>query len=326
MSAWGWIVACLITPCLKGRKIPISRPLKWGRFLVVHSSFLACDWGEPWGLFVQHQGDRLHHFTINHGFGEMGMLESFTRKPWFAAVALSAAGLSTAASALSLPTTFIKADSVFELSEIAVDALSASGTSISAMGNSFAVASSTQAFDLPVTKVDVSIGLFPPSLKPVSGEAMGSALLISRGSRNLALANFQIDFTNEKVNADIITNGVTTKGVSIYDFDVASPLSIGLSGLTLNMTEKLNHMVLTPEALAAFASALNLNKVLQAPLKTLDFGTINIDIKGALRIPPVSDKPFTVANMPAVPEPSGWALMALGLFGVAAIARSQRRA
>lgn len=239
-----------------------------------------------------------------------------------AAVAIAAVGVTSSASALtmSLPTTFVKADSVFQLSELAVDALAASGSTISPLGNSFEVASATQAFDLPVTKVDVSVGLFPPSLKPVSGEAMGSALLISRGTRSMALANFEIDFAAEKVNADIIANGITTKGVSIYDFDVASPLTIGLSGLTLTMKEQLNHLVLTPEALAAMASALNLNKVLQAPLKTLDFGTINIDIQGALRWP-VSDKPFTLANMPAVPEPTTWVMMALGLMGVACAAR-----
>ncbi|HET8869015.1 MAG TPA: hypothetical protein VFM48_01090, partial [Aquabacterium sp.] len=106
-------------------------------------------------------------------------------------VGVSCLTLASSAHALSLPTTFVKADSVFELSELAVDALSAAGSTITPLGNSFAVASSTQAFDLPVTKVDVSIGLFPPSLTPVSGEAMGSALLINRGSRNLALANFQ---------------------------------------------------------------------------------------------------------------------------------------
>ncbi|MGE5452285.1 MAG: PEP-CTERM sorting domain-containing protein [Acidobacteriota bacterium] len=249
------------------------------------------------------------------------MLKRWVRKPWMAMLAVCVVGGSGSASALSLPTTFLQADSVFQLSEMAVDLLAASGTTISAMGNAFAVASATQAFDLPVTKVDVAVGLFPPSLRPVSGEAMGSALLISRGRRNLALANFQIDFANEKINADIIANGATSKGVSIYDFDVASPLHIGLSGWTLNMTEQLNHMVLTPQALSAFAAALNLNRVLQEPLKTLDFGTLNIDIKGALRLPPVSADPFTAANMPAVPEPATVALMGLGLVGVVAIAR-----
>ena len=254
------------------------------------------------------------------------MLKALSGKSWFAALAVCAVCASTGASALTLPTTFVKADAVFELSQDAVDAMAAARTTISPLGNSFAVASATQAFDLPVTQVDVSIGLFPPSLKPVSGESMGSALWITRGARSLALANFEIDFNNEKVHADIISNGVTTKGVSIYDFDVASPLHLGLSGLTLNMTEQLNHLVLTSDGLAAFASALNLSRVLQAPLATLDFGTININIQGALRIPPVSDQPFTVANIPAVPEPSTWVLMALGLVGVAAIARRRRAA
>jgi hypothetical protein len=236
--------------------------------------------------------------------------------------AVTTLAMSTSAHALTLDTTFLQANSVFSLSQEALDAMSAASTNMSALGNASAATSTTAAFNLPVTKVDVSLGLppFSPLVTPNWGDATGSALSITRGSRSVVLANFVIDYSKDLVLADITANGVTTKNTSLYSF-TATDLKIGLNGLTLNMHQQLSNLVFTDTALASFTSGLNLSKALVTPLKTLDFGTITIDINGALRSP-INATPYTAA----VPEAPPAAMLGLGLCGIALVARRKMKA
>jgi len=243
---------------------------------------------------------------------------------WAAAAALGVPCLfsATAAHALSmtLPTTAMDANAIMTLSQDAVDAMSATGISMSALGNAYAVSGSTlPSFDLPITEVSVNLSLIPYALTPTAGESSGSALQISRGSNNLVLANFQIDYSTEQVLADVIVSGVTTTGMAIYSFDQATTLDMSLQGLTLNMSQVLNHLYLTTAAQNTFASALNLSKTLKGVLSVIDFGTISIDINAALR-KPVSASAFTAAMIP-VPEPGPAPMMALGLVAMVWVAR-----
>lgn len=249
-----------------------------------------------------------------------------TRLQKVAATAALVGGMAPlAASALTLDTTFLQANSVFALNDMAYDAMKLSGTTISALGNASLVGgaaaadpSTVPSFNLPVTKVDVSLGLpfFGPMVTPNSGAASGSALLISRGQKNITLANFVIDYKSSLVMADITANGVTQKYTSLYSFE-APDLQIGLNGLTLNMHQQLSNLVLTPTALSSFSSGLNLSKFFQNTINGLDFGTITVDINGALRFG-LSDKAFVASSVPEAPS---MAAMALGLVGIAAVSR-----
>lgn len=241
------------------------------------------------------------------------------------ALALAASLAAPSAQALTLDTTWLQANSVFALSMEAYDAMAAAGVTMSALGNASNAKGTTladgtvlSAFNLPVTKVDVSVGFWPFAnlVTPEWGEASGSALLISRGTRNVTLANFFIDYDTSLVMADITANGVTQKRTSLYSFD-ATDLKIGLNGLTLNMHQKLTNLTFTNSALATFASGLNLSKTLQGPLVGLDFGTITIDINGSLRAP-ISSAPYVAA---AIPEASPAAMLGLGLIGIALVSR-----
>lgn len=243
--------------------------------------------------------------------------------------AASALAMSTSAQALTLDTTFLQANSVFALSQDALDVMSASSTTMSSLGNASAAASIKSAtgdmlpaFNLPVTKVDVSLGLppFSPLVSPNWGNATGSALAITRGSKSVVLANFVIDYSKDLVLADITANGVTTKNTSLYSF-TATDLKIGLNGLTLNMHQKLSNLTFTESALTSFTSGLSLSKALATPLRTLDFGSITIDINGALRSP-INATPYTVA----VPEAPPAAMLGLGLCGIAMVARRKMKA
>ncbi|MDO9237603.1 MAG: hypothetical protein Q7U28_16415 [Aquabacterium sp.] len=243
--------------------------------------------------------------------------------------ALALACVATAASALSmtLDTRALQANAVFGLSQDAVDALAASDTFITPLGTSSfgsptksATGDLLPSFNLPISKVNVSLGLppFSPLVTPNSGGSSGAALLISRGSRSVTLANFVIDYSKEMVLADITANGVTTMGTSLYTFD-ATNLKIGLNGLTLNMHQQLNNLVFTSTALSTFSNGLKLSNAIQTPLKTLNFGAITIDINAAFRSP-ISGAAF-VASVPEVPSTL---MLGLGLVGLAAVSRRKQ--
>jgi len=234
------------------------------------------------------------------------------------------------ANALTLDTTALQANAVFSLSPTALDAMSAANTVMSGLGTTGTLAPTLTSdgyvlpnFNLPISKVDVSLGLppFSPLVSPNYGDATGAALQITRGSSSVTLANFVVDYSKDLVLADITSNGITTKGTSLYSFD-ATNLQIGLNGLTLNMHQTLSNLVFTSSALTTFASGLKLGSALLAPLKTLDFGTITIDINAALRSP-INATPYTVAT--AVPELPSTAMMMFGLLGMAAVTRRKQR-
>jgi len=246
-----------------------------------------------------------------------------------AAAMLGLSGLlaSTSAQALSLtlPTTAMDANSIMSLSEMSVDAMDAAGISMSALGNAYAVSGSPlPTFDLPITEVSVNLSLIPYSLTPTAGEAMGAALQISRGTNSLVLANFQIDYSSEHVLADVIVGGITTTGMAIYSFDQATQLDMSLQGLTLNLSQVLNHLYLTTAAQDSFASALKLSKTLKGVLSMIDFGTISIDVNAGLRRP-VTAAAFTAAMVP-VPEPGPVPMMALGLVAMVWVVRRKLEA
>ncbi len=255
-------------------------------------------------------------------------IRSGLNKLW-GAMAFALVLMPVSASALTLDTTYLQANAVFSLSEDALDAMSSVRTSISAAGNTSLVAgnlasdgSSIPAFNLPVTKVDVSLGLplFGGQLvTPNSGNASGSALIISRGSNTIALANFFIDYKTSLVMADITANGVTTKSTSLYSFN-ASKLDVGVSGLALTMHQDLTQLMFTSSAAATFSSALKLPSVYRPVLDGLDFGTITVDVKTALR-PGVNATPFITS----VPEAPSYAAMGLGLLGIAAVSRRKAK-
>lgn len=244
------------------------------------------------------------------------------------AAAVLGVGLTGSASALSLNTTALQATSTLQFSSDAFNAASLARISFSALGNAYEKGSVTYSdgikvptFVLPVTSADVSLG-WSLKLSPNSGEASGAGLLLTRGNRQLGLANFTIDYATDRVYADVLANGVSTN-MAVYSFVEQSDLNIGLKGLSLTMNQTLGSLKLTTQAADTFASVLGLSDVLKHTMAGLDYGTIAINITTALRSP-VSDKALTAAVM--VPEPSTYALMALGMIGIATIARRKQAA
>lgn len=212
------------------------------------------------------------------------------------AVAATFATVAASASALTLPTESLQANSVQAFSEKALTQNKLLGIEVTPLGNATATAT-TGAYNLPVTSISVN-----SSLKVTSGAAVGSALEISRLNDDLVkvgitLANFKINFETHQVLADVTPfGGVTVPQQAVYTFNEATPLNLKYKfPLTITGTQLLDKLFLTPAGIAALTSALELPEFAPDLLVKTDFGTINIDVKVGTR-KAVSTKPYVPAN------------------------------
>ncbi len=234
------------------------------------------------------------------------------------AVAATFATVAASASALTLPTESLQANSVQAFSEKALKQNKLLGIEVTPLGNATATATSapdidtlmqvtplgnatatatTRAYNLPVTSISAN-----SSLKVTSGAAVGSALEISRLNDDLVkvgitLANFKINFETHQVLADVTPfGGVTVPQQAVYTFNEATPLNLKYKfPLTITGTQLLDKLFLTPAGIAALTSALELPEFAPDLLVKTDFGTINIDVKVGTR-KAVSTTPYVPAN------------------------------
>ena len=224
-----------------------------------------------------------------------------------------AAGLafSGAASAgITLDTSALKANAELQLTTAATGASASARILFSPLGNTTQLDSvpvfdeelgenvDVPRFNMPVTKAKISIG-WDLKITANSGESSRSALFIKRGTANLVLANFAIDFDKEIVYADVIQNGVTTGKVEIYTFDVVEPQKISFKNLVLNQSVKIGNLKFTQAAQDTLGNGLNLAASVRAALAELDFGTISILVTSYKRSPKANATPFTAADIPS---------------------------
>lgn len=244
-------------------------------------------------------------------------------RKFFKATALTLGALvmvgSASAANVTLNTAGKKATATLVLSADAKTKAAAAGLSFGAAGNAY-TGSTAGTFVLPITKSVVDVSLFKP-ITPVSGEAIGSALLASKGTKTLALANFKIDYAKDEIAGDFIYNG-QTQNMALFSFTESTPRTIKLSGLSLVMNQTLGDVRLTSDATSSLTSALGSSGALSA-FAGANMGTITIDVSTLSR-KAVSTKPYTASMM--VPEASTYAMMALGLAGIGFVARRKARA
>lgn len=249
----------------------------------------------------------------------MASITSFTRQ------GLLAAGLSLGASAamalpITIPTTFIDAETTFTFNSDTADLMSAMNIGVSALGNSVDDGSHWN-FMMPVTQVSLNVSLFPASIKPISGFASGSGLLIHSDGGALSLANFGLDFKRNVLTADLGTvDGKITKSFDVFSFKVTEGLHLSTKG-GLSMKMQLDEMTLTQQAQSAFTWSLALDELAQSALPYLNFGSLSVDINPSLRFG-LSSKPL----VSPVPEPSSWTMLAVGMLAIAAISRRRQQA
>lgn len=200
-------------------------------------------------------------------------------------VAAVMASAAVSASALTIPTDLLQADSFQNFSAAALEQYDAFEITVTPLGN--ATATTTKgSYNLPVTSITVN-----SSLKIASGEAKGSALEISRTYRGAkvgaTIANFKLDFINHKVLADFTPIGGTTIAqMPVYSFNEFQKLTLKYKfPLSVTGTQILDKLFLEPAAIPLLADALKLPAFGPELMKTTDFGTINIIVKAGLRTP-----------------------------------------
>lgn len=248
----------------------------------------------------------------------MALITSLTRQ------GLLAAGLTFGASAamalpITIPTSFIDAESTFQFDATTANVMSLMHIGVSALGN--AVDDGTHwNFMMPVTQVSLGVSIFPPSLTPISGFASGSGLLISSATGALSLANFGLDFKRNVLTADLGTSdGSIHKTFDVFKFTVAEGLHVSTSG-GLSMKMQLDDMYLTEQAQTAFASSLALQSFAVAVLPHMNFGSLAVSIDPSLR--------FGLSSSPLVspvPEVSRSAMLAIGMLAIAATSRRRMK-
>lgn len=240
-----------------------------------------------------------------------------TFKLGVASLLVAAAWPASAGLVTTISTTALEANARLDFTSDAVQAMNGVGISRTALGTTKAIGTGGVSFNMPVTSATTDLSLLPPSLTSVAGSSMGAALGLTSGSNSLILGNFNLDFKNKVVKADAWANGVKSS-LNVYTFNIAQGLSLNTTG-GLSLHEVIDHLTLTSAAAATFASALNISPLLQPVLTMLNYGSITIDIKPALRSGgPVSGKAYTP---PPVPEPGTYALVGLGLLAAAKVAR-----
>jgi hypothetical protein len=206
-------------------------------------------------------------------------------------IATAFAFAGTSASALTIPTNALVADSFQTFSQEAMDGFDLTGVVVTPLGNAVAVPDVRGSFRLPITSITID-----SSLHIAGGQASGSALEIARvapprtplaGQKvGVVLANFSINYKTKQVLADTtVLGGTTVKQQPTFNFNVATPLGIKYRfPLTITGNEVLDQLTLTPEARQTQITALQLRAFEVGALDSIpSFGTLQQKIEVKFR-------------------------------------------
>lgn len=199
----------------------------------------------------------------------------------FAATALAlAAGLAiggAANAAITLNTTGSNSNATFTFSTVAVGQMglvnvkvaAADGSNTTLIGVTPTVDAESgltvdvPSFNMPVTKASFNVG-WDLKISPVSGEALRSALILSRpagrGQPDLrvALANFRIDFAKQVMNADVFTSAGANLNIPLYNFTDDKNTKLSLVGVVVRMTGTISNFIFEDATADIIGNGLNI--------------------------------------------------------------------
>ena len=250
----------------------------------------------------------------------MKTARSLIAKTSFAAM-LAGAVVAGHATTITLNTTLLEADSTLTLSQDALDALSITNTSVSPGGYARDLgpnSSGLSQYSLPITSLSVDVSLFPLSLTlPSAAQVNGSSLTFTDNNNGKAVtfANLSVNFKNDTIYGDFTSAAGTTKQLDLFNFTVTQPLKFSLTG-GISLTEQMGNLAMTSDAVTAFQQGLSLPKAVTLLLPTINFGTIDAKIVPWIRSTPLK----------AVPEPSTYAILGVGLAAAGLTLRRRQSA
>lgn len=226
------------------------------------------------------------------------------------ALVLAIVATGTASAALTLNTTKWTANSIQTFSVSGYGSATAAGISITGAGNTTQLPDATvidpetgleetvPVFNFPVTKTSVRVFVGGQLAKPVTGDAIRSALKFTRGtSRAAGIANFSINFDTKVLSSDIITPTGTAKAAPTFTFTDDGNTVTKLSGFAITTKGTISKLIFTTQAADALASALSLSGPLKATLAEQQWGGVAIDVSSKSSGKTTNATPLTAADM-----------------------------